>query len=79
MHALSLRGSVGALLIRILFWGYCTMVIRNPQNSIGNYLGPYSPQHFLQYRCPGAGGAASSDMNANPRGSLILHPLYPKP
>ena len=34
--------NVGALIIRIGFWGgYTKVIIRNPQNSIGNSLGPY--------------------------------------
>ena len=36
-------GTIGALIIRIGFWGpHTIIVIRNHQNSIGNYLGPYS-------------------------------------
>ena len=31
------RSSIGALIIRRGFWG----PIRNPQNSLGNYLDPY--------------------------------------
>ena len=35
--------NIKALIIRIGFWGplYCIIIVRNPQNSIGNYLGPY--------------------------------------
>ena len=34
--------NIGALIIRIGFWGYYTIVIiRSHQKSIGNYLGPY--------------------------------------
>ena len=32
----------GPLTIRIGFGAYHTTIIMNPQNSIGNYLGPYS-------------------------------------
>ena len=35
----------GALIIRIGFWGllfFCNFIVRNPQNSIGNSIGPYS-------------------------------------
>ena len=35
--------NIGALLIRMGFWGHSTIItIRSPQNSICNYLGPYS-------------------------------------
>ena len=36
--------SIGALIITIGFWGahYIIAIIRNPQNGIGNYIGPYS-------------------------------------
>ena len=36
-------GNVGALIIRIGFGGghNTRIIIRNPQNSIGNYVGPY--------------------------------------
>ena len=35
------RHNVGALTIRIGFWGISTLTgIRNPKNSIGKYLGP---------------------------------------
>ena len=34
--------NVGALIIRIGFWGHYTMItLRSPQSSIGSYLGPY--------------------------------------
>ena len=35
--------NIKALISRIGFWGplYCIIIVRNPQNSIGNYLGPY--------------------------------------
>ena len=34
--------NIGALMIRIGCWGYYTIVMmRNPQSSIGNSLGPY--------------------------------------
>ena len=39
--ALIAYGIVGALIIRIGFWGHYTIItIRNQQNSIGIYLGP---------------------------------------
>ena len=43
---LGLRGcrlNFGALMIRIGFWAHYTIsIIRNPQHTIGIYLGPYS-------------------------------------
>ena len=34
--------TIGALIIRIRFWSpFSISIIRNAQNSIGNYLGPY--------------------------------------
>ena len=43
--------SIGALIIRIGFWGilvyYAILIIRNPHNSIGTYLGPYSTHQQL--------------------------------
>ena len=34
--------TAGALMIRIGFWAYyAILIIRNPHNGIGNYLGPY--------------------------------------
>ena len=35
--------NVGALIIGLGFWGiyHTLIIIRNPQNSIGNYLGPH--------------------------------------
>ena len=39
--------NIVALMIRTGFWGHYTILtIRNPQNSIGNYLGPYSITDF---------------------------------
>ena len=37
-----MQNVIGALIIRIGVFGahYTIIVIRNPQNSIGNYLGP---------------------------------------
>ena len=34
--------SIGALIIRIGCWGPPITIIRNPQDSIGDSLGPYS-------------------------------------
>ena len=48
--------NVGALIIRIGFWGPLYYNYdKEPQNSIGNYLGPYikygSPRAFHSLRC----------------------------
>ena len=36
---IGLSGNIGASIIRIGFWGiyYTVMIIRNPQNNVGNY------------------------------------------
>ena len=45
-HKRSSAHDIGALIIRIGFWGPLDYVtIRNPQNSIGNYLSPRLAQH----------------------------------
>ena len=37
--------NIGALILRTGFGAhYATIIVRNPQNSIGNELGPYSKQ-----------------------------------
>ena len=52
---LRLQGSfnIGALIIRIGFWGayHTIVIIRNPQNSIGNYISAlyYPPRVRLRY------------------------------
>ena len=41
------HASIGGLIIRIWFGAqYTIAILRNPQNSIGNYLGPYSSLLF---------------------------------
>ena len=44
--------NVGSELIRIGFWEvfYTITIIRNPQNSIGNYLGPHIRSFFSGFR-----------------------------
>ena len=55
------RGSIGALIIRIGFGGqYTIIIIRNPQNSIGNCLGPYSSACKVQDLSPPASKSAGS-------------------
>ena len=45
--------NIGALIIRIGFWAHCTITItRNPENSIGNYLGPCTKPHNTPYSSP---------------------------
>ena len=44
--------NIGALIIRIGFGAhYIIVMVRNPQNSIGKYLGPY----IMQFRVEGFG------------------------
>ena len=39
----ALNPNIGALVIRIGFWAqYTIVIIRHPQNGIGNYVGPLS-------------------------------------
>ena len=49
---MSRRATIKAEVIRIGFWGpLCyTFNIRNTQNSIGKYLGPYSMSSALAFR-----------------------------
>ena len=35
------NSTIGAVMIRIGCWGVHSLIIKNPQNSIGIYLGPY--------------------------------------
>ena len=46
-HRVSLKTNIEALILIIGFGAHYTIIIiRNPQNGIGTYLGPYSNTHI---------------------------------
>ena len=53
-----MRHNVVALIIRIGFWGVSIIILRNPQNSIGKYLGPL-------YYCVEKGTLAKSSCDSS--------------
>ena len=72
------QGQIGASIIRINFGVFCTIfIIRNPQNSIGNDLGPYFSSLLITFlQCVSSRQAFFLNRRPPKCGKLVREFLY---